>query len=291
MVFGMTLDQQIKAARKALEELIADEAELSRLEAEQVAEISALKASGSRDFAGLATLEGKRAALASMLSEQRASIDAAREEVSRLEAQAQREVLLSQIAEQADQIKAARQDRYALTLTLRDALPGLLLPILEARRRWQAARGEWVRLAEELGTPMLSAQVDARGQAAEDQARALYAELEARGVDTAALRWNPPGNTYPVVSAISLEPDAFPPPTSPLGSELDWLLPELMGYALAAQARAAGHLSSGMWHSGPVSAVSDVLAVPEVLAATAYAPPAPTTNTADPHFTILPRQP
>lgn len=70
----MTLPSQIKEARRALEELEIDEVELTRLHADQLEGIRALKGGGSKNLALLASLEGKQTALATMLSEQRARI-------------------------------------------------------------------------------------------------------------------------------------------------------------------------------------------------------------------------
>ena len=49
--------------RQALEDLTTDEAELSRLESEQLVEIQAMRISGSKNFDGVAVLKGKRATL------------------------------------------------------------------------------------------------------------------------------------------------------------------------------------------------------------------------------------
>ncbi|WP_407543713.1 hypothetical protein Q0M94_28010 (plasmid) [Deinococcus radiomollis] len=70
----MTLLDQIDEARRALEELTTDEAQLSRLLAEQTSGIQILKDGGSQDFAQLDSLEGKRTALATLLSDQRSHI-------------------------------------------------------------------------------------------------------------------------------------------------------------------------------------------------------------------------
>lgn len=182
MVSGMTLNQQIEAARKALEELTADEAELSRLEAEQVAEISALKAAGSRDFATLATLEGKRAALASMLSEQRASIDAAREEVSRLEAEAERTRRLERIGEIATQTARIHDAVRAGLDTVAEQLTTEFHRLFALEQEWWNLRQAFQEEARQLGHPIFDT-----GSGGREQAQALYAELRGRGVDVQAL--------------------------------------------------------------------------------------------------------
>ena len=70
----MTLLDQIDEARRALEELTTDEAELTRLLAEQTSGIQTLKDGGSKDSVLLTSLEGRRAALATLLSDQRSHI-------------------------------------------------------------------------------------------------------------------------------------------------------------------------------------------------------------------------
>lgn len=275
------LPDEIEVAQADVEALEKDAQELQRLHDERAGQLEELKASGSRDFARMAEIEGQRAALATMCADQDAAIGEARARLADLEDQARRSGLLAQIGRQAADIEAAQRERHALTLALRDALPGLLLPILNAVARWRVARQEWVDLAGELGTPVLASQIAVRGQAAEDQARALYAELEARGVNTEPLRWNPPGNPYPVAGALTLERVPFPPSTSPLGGELDWLIPELIAHAEAAQIRAAG-VPSGHIGPRPGSAVVP----PETLASTAYAPPV-TAQRPRQSFTIL----
>lgn len=149
-VFHAVGMDQIKAARHALDNLTTDEVELSRLEADHRAQIDKLKASGSRDFAALAELEGKRAALASMLSEQRQAISEARAELGRLEAQSHREQLISRVGHLAAGIEA---DRATLDAALRQLLShggALLLTIVDAHEQWMLKRKQWLRLAGEL---------------------------------------------------------------------------------------------------------------------------------------------
>jgi len=80
----MTLLSQIDEARHALEELSTDEAELARLQGDQVPSIQALKDGRSKDFPLLATLEAKGSALAMMLTEQRTRVVHARAQLVNL---------------------------------------------------------------------------------------------------------------------------------------------------------------------------------------------------------------
>lgn len=136
MTKTMTLEQQIDEARAALEELTTDEAELSRLQADQAAEIDALKAAGSRDFAGLATLEGKRAALASMLSEQRASIAQAQARISGMEAQNARAEGLNALRDRVASLRARRAKVDTLVASMADSLAAHLADITSERLAW-----------------------------------------------------------------------------------------------------------------------------------------------------------
>ena len=90
MLLGMT-QTQIDEARTELAALAADQQELETLAAQRTEEITALKATGSKDFAALAALEGQRAALQTMLTEQRGYVAAAQSRVTALEHQQGRE--------------------------------------------------------------------------------------------------------------------------------------------------------------------------------------------------------
>lgn len=171
MTKTMTLEQQIDEARAALAELTADEAELSRLQSEQAAEIDALKVAGTRDFATLATLEGKRAALSSMLSEQRASIRVAREKVDNLEGLKARADGLAALQDQVVTLTARRKRVDALMVEMVTALTGTLARISAERMVWhhelEAAREEAASLfnlkrMESIGHGGASAVEDAR---------------------------------------------------------------------------------------------------------------------------------
>lgn len=132
----MTLDQQIEAARAALQDLSSDEAELTRLEAEQAGELAALRAGGSRDFAGLAELEGKRAALASMLAEQRGHVAQAAAQLGSLEVQRARAAALVTLREQVAALTARRAEVDTLLLELHTFLVSHLDRVAAARTLW-----------------------------------------------------------------------------------------------------------------------------------------------------------
>ena len=168
----VNLETQIREARQALTDLCADETELTRLEAEQARELGELRAGGSRDFASLATLEGKRAALASMLAEQRGHVAQARETLAGLEVQAGRERLLDQAGEIARGILTQRAALDAGLYVLFSEASPRLLGIIDAAQAWEALRQDWHRLSRELG-------VNPRNP---DEGEALAAELAARGV-------------------------------------------------------------------------------------------------------------
>lgn len=133
----MTLDQQIEAARAALADLRADETELTRLEAEQTRELDELRADGSRDFATRATLEGKRAALASMLAEQRGHVAQAAATLGDLEAQQVRAADLAELRGRVAGLTARRAEVDGLLLELHTFLLSQLGRITAARIAWE----------------------------------------------------------------------------------------------------------------------------------------------------------
>ncbi|THF86135.1 hypothetical protein E7T09_12965 [Deinococcus sp. KSM4-11] len=134
----MTLLRQIDDARQALADLTTDEAELSHLEAEQLAEIQAMKVSGSKNFAGLAVLEGKRAALASMLTEQRSHIERARVHLEGLTAQKVRGEALEALKVRVHDLQARRKETDGLLMELGAFLRSHLPRIAASRMVWAA---------------------------------------------------------------------------------------------------------------------------------------------------------
>ena len=136
----MTLLDQIDEARRALEELTTDEAELSRLLAEQTAGIRGLKDAGSRDFALLANLEGKRAALATMLTEQRARIASVQTQLSALEATKLRGEHVEQLRGYVKGLQDRKQATDGLLIELRTFLGEQLAKVTASRVVWNEYR-------------------------------------------------------------------------------------------------------------------------------------------------------
>lgn len=132
----MNLETQIREAQQALADLRADETELSRLEVEKAGELAALRAAGSRDFAGLATLEGKRAALASMLAEQRGHVAQAAAQLGNLEVQRAKAAALVTLREQVAALTARRAEVDSLLLELHTFLVSHLDRVAAARTLW-----------------------------------------------------------------------------------------------------------------------------------------------------------
>ncbi|MGX9688683.1 hypothetical protein ACTQ9L_16285 [Deinococcus wulumuqiensis] len=108
--------QRIEQARQDLAALEADARDLARLRDERAVSIEEMRAANSRDFARMAELEGQRAALVTMLSDQEAEI---------------------------------AQTRQGLK-----ALEPLLRPFLDADSKWSAAHAEWLRIGSELGVSL-----------------------------------------------------------------------------------------------------------------------------------------
>lgn len=227
----MTLDQRIEAARAALQDLSIDEAELTRLEAEQARELGELRAAGSRDFAALATLEGKRAALASMLAEQRGHVAQARETLAGLEVQAGRERLLDQAGEIARGILTQRAALDAGLYVLFSEASPRLLGIIDAAQAWEALRQDWHRLYRELG-------VSPRNP---EEGEALAAELAARGVPVEMLTLTRSGGRLGLLEQFDPWPlPAYPEPGDDLHARLRIILQAAAIEALSAPGYAGG---------------------------------------------------
>ncbi len=197
----MNLDQRIREARSALQELTADEVELSRLEADQAAQIQALKASGSRDFAALADLEGKRNALASMIAEQRQAISQAQAELGTLEASKARGEALEDVRRTCAGLIERRETVDALLTELGDFVRGQLRKITEARLTWAAdlenAQAS-VQATFQLPRPENAAGHYGSGSRDQERARDTWVRfLEEVGDTGAALLASPRANYVP----------------------------------------------------------------------------------------------
>lgn len=144
----MTLEQQITEAQQALADLTADEQELTQLEAEQRAGIADIKS--SKDFDALALLESRKAALSSMLAEQRQAIARARDEVARLEAAKVRGEALEDLRARCEKLDARRVEVDGLLTGLHDFLRERLAAITAARVAWAAELEEARNKAQQL---------------------------------------------------------------------------------------------------------------------------------------------
>lgn len=189
MLDGMNTERQIKEARQTLEELLTDEQELVTLEAEQTAEIQALKESGSKDFAALATLEGKRSALGTMLTEQRQAISEARAELASLEAQQAAAESLERYRGLAEGMRQKRTDLHAGVTALADTLEKELLRLIGIRGEWRSLRLAFIEEAQAQGVPLKRGGY--HNQELDREVLSFYARLEAQGVDVEAFRLNP----------------------------------------------------------------------------------------------------
>lgn len=226
----MTLDRQLEDARQALEALTADEAELSRLASEQAAEIDALKAAGSRDFAHLANLEGKRAALTSMLGEQRGHVAQARALLKKLEGEHRREGQLVRAGHLAERTRAAQASFDGALMAFVERNMPELLNLLSLQGAWDARRAEWGELAREMGAPVSRADPEAH--------EALLSTLAARGVDVAALattRYRQPGNLFEQVVSWPLPRPEDLAPVDGLDLRLKGILQEAVIQAIEAK--------------------------------------------------------
>lgn len=173
----MTYPQRVEQARQELAGLEADAQELARLRDERAASIEEMRAANSRDFARMAELEGQRAALVTMLSDQEAEIQKARQSVSALEQEAERDVKLTRLGDIAQEVAQVRAGLYAKYRALAQRLEPELLELLALDGRWFILRGQFKDAARELGADVSS------HWAHTDKVNALYDELRARGVD------------------------------------------------------------------------------------------------------------
>ena len=131
----MTL-MKIEEARRALEELKTDEAELSRLHADQLAGIQALKDGGSKDFVLLTDLEAKRTALATLLSDQRSRVANAAGQLTALETKQRKAGQLADLRSRVAGLRARKQETDSLLIELGAFLSAHLARIIAARLTW-----------------------------------------------------------------------------------------------------------------------------------------------------------
>ncbi|UQN04976.1 hypothetical protein [Deinococcus sp. QL22] len=237
----MTLTHQIKEAQQALADLLADETELSKLEQEQTAELHSLKAGGSKDFAHLATLEGKRAALASMLTEQRGHITQARTRLTELETARGREIHLERIEEIAGQIRQTRDSLHAGRLALIDTLRPELVRLMGLHREWDALRVAFVAEAREMGLVLYPDHYGFPREGSAAGIEAMWAELEARGGDVDALKLTP--GTAPQIVGQVADPLPFEM-AGPAPASIEVAVPPLVGNLYLQALQLQMHLQS-----------------------------------------------
>ncbi|KEF35755.1 hypothetical protein RDMS_00225 [Deinococcus sp. RL] len=187
------LGKQIETHRKELEAMRADEAELSRLHAEKSAELEAMRSGKSRDFAGMAALEGQRAALHTMLEEQRAEIAQTEARISDLEGQQAKQSRYDRLTATAAAIRKAQDEQHAGILALVDTVKAAMGQLIERREDWHTLRARFIEDALALGVPIHNQGWD---QMKLDQARAFMHDLEERGADVEALKVNPFGEDW-----------------------------------------------------------------------------------------------
>lgn len=218
---GMTLDQQIEVARAALQDLSSDEAELTRLEAEKVGELAALRAAGSRDFTGLAELEGKRTALASMLVEQRGHVAQAAAQLGSLEVQRARATALVTLREQVDALAARRAEVDLLLLELHTFLVSHLDRVTAARTLWgeelAAAQGYAAEVFGLLPPTQVRTGQDVHAQAQQQGWAEAFAEIgegACAALVSSPLSHSMPGLLEPYSSPIMAE---YPEPLNLVG--------------------------------------------------------------------------
>lgn len=179
------LGKQIKALQAELEAMRADEAELARLHAEKSAELEAMRRAQSRDFAGMAALEGQRAALHTMLEEQRAEIGQTEARLAELEEQQAKQGRYERIMATAAAIRNAQDEQHAEIRALADKVKAEMGRLIERREEWRTLRAQFIEDALALGAPLKGHRADL------DQAQPFLRDLEERGADVDALRVNP----------------------------------------------------------------------------------------------------
>lgn len=178
------LDREIKETQKALENLRVDEVQLATLEAEKAATLRELQGGKSRDFARMAEVEGHRAALASMLEDQRAEIERTAAHLEALGVQRDREGHLERVESLAAQIEQSRAQLHGGLRGLVESLTPELERLIGLHGRWADLRAQWVAEARALG------EVTGDGWGRSVVSDALLSELQGRGVNVDVLRYS-----------------------------------------------------------------------------------------------------
>lgn len=189
MLLGMT-QFQIDEARAELTALCADEQELDTLATQRAEEITLLKATGSKDFAALAVLEGQRAALQTMLTEQRGYVAAAQARITALEVAHARAIKLQKIKATAGTIRRKRTELHAGITALSAVLATELPRLVGLLDDWRQQRRTVEQQAEALDVTLIRSGYEHPEvlQPRVEAVDSLFAELAELGVDVEALR-------------------------------------------------------------------------------------------------------
>lgn len=197
-----SINKKITALQKELDTMRGDEAELNRLHTEKAGALDAMRSGKSRDFAGMAALEGQRAALDTMLREQREEISAHEARLHDLEEQRHRAGQLDRVGALASRIAQARADLHSGLHGLVATLTPELERLIGLHGEWAALRAEWIETAREMGgtsfTPL------GRTGISDD----LLSELRERGVNVDALHYSrnfQPETTSDVTDPLPLQ--------------------------------------------------------------------------------------
>ncbi|GGS10850.1 hypothetical protein [Deinococcus sedimenti] len=229
--------------RQQLEGLEGEYAEIQTLLTKERAHLRQLEGEGIKAFDQVITAQGRVGALERMEAEQATRVEQAKEALRASEKQDVREEHLAFIGACSQEIKAARADLLAHRDALYAALVELLPPILAASDRWGTARKAWMDRASMAGIRVVSLGGD------EAATKALYRELEEKGVDTAPLRW-PRGSGYEVQGSVPAPAAPYPVSDTEFGPHLDQVVESVIDQGGVILAR----IRHGMLSGGSTSA-------------------------------------
>lgn len=187
-----SLDREIKEVQKQLDELRADESKIAQLLTEKTNAIQSMQAEKSRDYAALAELEGQRAALASMLTEQQSEVSTRAALLSDLERQKARSASLAELGKRAERLEAQRLAAEEAVSELGPVVLAALQRVTQAREAWREARQDALSFAASrfrLDFPSMSNTAD--NEAVKREWWAVFAELSEAGYPGGALRHSP----------------------------------------------------------------------------------------------------
>lgn len=201
MTDTQSIDRQLKGLERELEAARKDEAELARLHAEKAGELDGLRAEKSRDFSGMAQIEGQRAALETMLREVRAEIGSLEARARELEGQKVTQAAYERIGATAARVREIQDTLHAELLAFTDRMTADVQALMAHRREWSELRQSFITDANTLGTDLYIYRNTDKDKAAQ---RNFVAELEGRGVDLSALRVNPFGEQVGQQTALDV---------------------------------------------------------------------------------------